>query len=144
MRSACTSLQPQGDNKSKELCISLTRRAACMNMTFCTSALCPAKFPHHGTNSPLAPALLPDLLLIAAGLLWARARQEQISRGASEGAVAPSSRSTAAFDYLTGRQEKTEPDSSGTCSVTAGEAMGTNCNVRNSDKVWGNIFSPSG
>lgn len=130
MHTACISLQPQRDNKSKELCISLTCRAECKNMTFCTSALCPVKFPHRCTNLP-APASHQHLLFVPAGLLH--------SRSASEGVVGPSFHSTAVFDYLMGRKRK-EPESSQRCSVT--EAMDTNCNMRNSNHVRGKILSP--
>lgn len=58
MQSTCISLWTQKYNKSKEPCISLTRRAAWLNMSFCPSVLCPAKFPHHGTSSQ-KPALIP-------------------------------------------------------------------------------------
>lgn len=80
---------------------------------------------------PSLPMAVPaprhqHLLRVPAGHLQARAQQEQSGRSASEGPVAPGSRSTAVFDHLTGQQEKTEPDSSQRCRVTGGEAMDTN------------------
>lgn len=89
---------------------------ACMNTTFCTCAVCPAKFPHRCAR-PSAPAPSARSSGAPAG---------QSSRSASGGAVAPGSRSTAVFDHLTGQQEKTETDSSQRCRVTGGEAMDTN------------------
>lgn len=58
MQSACISLRLQRDNKSKELCISLTHRAACMNMTFYTLLSTQPSFPVVVPTSP-APALTP-------------------------------------------------------------------------------------
>lgn len=101
MHTACISLQPQRNNKSKELCISSACRAECKNMAFCTTALCPVKFPGHCTNLP-APASHQHLLFIPAGLLY--------NRSASEGVVAPSFHSTAVFDYLMGRKRKQSQD----------------------------------
>lgn len=73
MQSTRISLWTQKYNKSKEPCISLTCRAAWLNMTFCTSALCPAKFPRHGTTSQKT-ALTPAS---SAHSSWALAVQDK-------------------------------------------------------------------
>lgn len=136
MQSTCISLWTQKYNKSKEPCISLTRRAAWLNMSFCPSVLCPAKFPHHGTSSQ-KPALIP---ISSACSRWALAGQGKAGADQQNGLWESCGFQLLFKGWLCNMQAR-EDRVRLFSEVLRGAAMNTNCNTRNSDQVWGNILS---
>ena len=131
----CTSLQLQRDNKSAELCISLTCRAVCMTMTFCTSAVCPAKLPHCGSDLPRTSPHASIFCSFQPGCCrpgHGRSRPAEVLLR-EPGLPAPIQ--LPSLTTYQAVQEKTKPDSSQGCSVAGGEAMDANCDTKNSDQA---------